>query len=160
MHGMCQYREAPAAQRRPRNDLDLSAYAVAAGRLQLPAPADMFGLWRRGDRTFRIMGRGLDDAGADLTLPALGNFGHRQRAAEETSERAVVSAVALRTLARRQRLIHAHCCHARNFRFPPCVGLLLLGEETNNALENQPSRSRPPADRPAGGTSPARRDRC
>src|ERR1700710_1090900 len=65
MHGMCQRRAAAATQRRSRLDLDLSAYAVAAGRLQLPAPADMFGLWRRGDRTFRIMGRGLGDAGGD-----------------------------------------------------------------------------------------------
>jgi putative component of membrane protein insertase Oxa1/YidC/SpoIIIJ protein YidD len=42
-----------AAQRRPRNDLDLSPHAVAAGRLQLPPSAGdeaigRFGLWAGG----------------------------------------------------------------------------------------------------------------
>jgi len=115
MHGLCQHGAPAAAQRRPWIDLDLPTYAVAAGRLQLPASADMFGLWRRGDRTFRIVGRRLDDFGSDLTLSALGDFRHRQRAADETAERPVVSAVALWTLAQRQRLFNSHCCHAGNF---------------------------------------------
>lgn len=116
MHGMCQHCAAAAAQCRPRIDLDLSAHAVAAGRLQLPTSADLLGLWRRGDRTFWIMGRRLDDAGADPALPTVGNFGDRQRTANEAAERAVVSALALRTLARRQRLIDSHCRLARDRR--------------------------------------------
>ena len=40
----------PAAQCRTRTDLALPPYAVATGRLQLPASADLLGLWRRGDR--------------------------------------------------------------------------------------------------------------
>src|ERR1700733_6627993 len=94
-----------AAQRRTRADLALPAHAVAAGRLQLPPPADLFGLWRRGDRAFRAMGRRLDDAGAAVALPALGHLGDRQRAADPAAGRAMVSALAVRTLARRQRAL-------------------------------------------------------
>src|SRR5713226_6121780 len=85
-----------------RDDLALPAHAVTAGRLQLPSPADLLGLWRRGDRAFRIVGRRLDDAGAPVALPALGHFRDRQCAADKTAGRAVVSAVAVRALARRQ----------------------------------------------------------
>src|SRR4051812_10810892 len=49
MHGLCQRGSPPAAQCGTRADLDLPAYAVAAGRLQLPAPADLLGIWRRSD---------------------------------------------------------------------------------------------------------------
>ena len=37
---------AAAAQCRARDDLGVPAHAVAAGRLQLPASADLFDLWR------------------------------------------------------------------------------------------------------------------
>jgi len=40
----------PASQCRTRIDLALPPYAVASGRLQLPASADVLGLWGRGDR--------------------------------------------------------------------------------------------------------------
>ena len=93
----------PAAQRRTRDDLDLSPHVVAAGRLQLPTSADLLGLRRRGDRAFWIMGRRLDDIGATVALPALGHFRDRQCAADNASRRAMVSAVAVRALARRQR---------------------------------------------------------
>src|SRR5476651_613094 len=96
---------APAAQCRARDDLDLPAHAVTAGRLQLPPSADLLGLWRRSDRAFRPVGRRLDDAGAAAALPALGHFGDRQRAADQTAGCAMVSAVAVWTLARRQRVI-------------------------------------------------------
>src|SRR5450631_2908739 len=98
-------RAAAAAQCRARDDLDLPAHAVAAGRLQLPSPADLFGLWRRGDRALRSVGRRLDDAGAAAALPALGHSGDRQCAAGKTAGRPVVSAVAIRPLARRQRAL-------------------------------------------------------
>src|SRR5580704_1730948 len=93
----------PAAQRRTRVDLDLSPHAVAAGRLQLPTSANLLSLRRRGDRAFRIMGRRVDDTGATVALPALGHFRDRQCAADNAAGRAMVSAVAVRTLARRQR---------------------------------------------------------
>src|SRR4051812_35428416 len=103
MHGLCHDGPATTAQRRSRTDLDLPAYAVAVGRLQLPASADLLGVWRRSHRTLRTVGRRMDDAGADLTLPALGHFRYRQRPARQAVRRALVSALALRTLARRQR---------------------------------------------------------
>ena len=98
-------RTAPAAQCRARRDLDLPPHAVTAGRLQLPSSTDLFGLWRRGDRAFRIMGRWVDDAGAAVALPALGQFGDRQGAADKTAGRAMVPALAVRTMARRQRTL-------------------------------------------------------
>src|SRR5207253_9322780 len=66
---------AAAAQRGARADLALPSHAVAAGRLQLPPPADLLGLRRRGDRTFRAVGWRLDDAGAAAALSALGYIG-------------------------------------------------------------------------------------
>ena len=75
---------------------------------------------------------------------------------------AMVSAVALRALARRQRALTksrcsaaplqtiAHCCRARNSGLAASrIGLMLLAGGNNNALENQPPRSRSPADRSA-----------
>jgi hypothetical protein len=111
---------APAAQRRARHDLDLSAHAVAAGRLQLPPPADLFGLCRRGDRAFWTVGRWVDDAGAAVTLPALGHPRNRQRAADEAAGRAMVSAVAVRAMARRQRALNnlMHCFQAKDATLP------------------------------------------
>jgi len=96
---------APAAQCGARTDLDLPAYAVAAGRLQLPSSADLFGLRRRGDRAFRAVGRRMDDVGAAIALPALGYFGNRQRAADDTAGRPMVSTVAVRAMAQRQRAL-------------------------------------------------------
>ena len=109
MHGLCQRGSPAAAQCGTRADLDLPAHPVAAGRLQLPTPADLLGIWRRSDRAFRSVGRRLDDAGADPALPTMGHIRHRQCAAHHTAGCAMVSAVALRTLARRQRLMNAHC---------------------------------------------------
>src|SRR5205823_13912292 len=99
------YDYAAATPGRARGNLDLPPHAVAAGRLQLQASADLLGVRRRGDRTLRIVGRRLDDAGAAVALPALGNLGHRQRAARCAATRALVFAVALRALARRQRAV-------------------------------------------------------
>src|SRR5450432_656028 len=96
---------ANSAQCGTRDDLALPAYAVAAGRLQLPSPADLFDLWRRGDRALRAVGRRMDDAGAAVALPALGHVGDRQRAADQTTGRAMVLSLAFRAVARRQRAI-------------------------------------------------------
>src|SRR5664279_3158567 len=95
----------PAAQCGPRHDLDLPAHAVTSGRLQLPPSADLFGLWRRSDRAFRAVGRRMDDAGAAVALPALGHLRDRQRAADAAAGGAMVSAVAVRTMAGCQRAI-------------------------------------------------------
>src|SRR5882762_3228941 len=92
-----------AAQSRARRDLDLPPHAVAAGRLQLPPSADLLGLWRRGDRALWTMGRRLDDPRPIAALPALRHVRHRQRAAGRAARRAVVPALALWAMARRQR---------------------------------------------------------
>jgi hypothetical protein len=96
---------AAAAQCGPRDDLDLPAHALAAGRLQLPSSADLLGLWRRSDRAFRPVGRRMDDIGAAIAMPALGHLGNRQRAAGKTRGRAMVCAMAVRALAWRQRAV-------------------------------------------------------
>src|ERR1700736_5630239 len=98
--------DAAAAQCRTRDDLDLPAHAVAVGRLQLPAFADLLGLWRRGDRALRAVGRRLDDIGAAVALPALRHIRNRQRAPDPSAGRALVSAVAVRAMARRQRALN------------------------------------------------------
>src|SRR6202158_1517499 len=102
---LCRNGFANSAQRGTRDDLALPAHAVAAGRLQLPSPADLLGLWRRGDRALWAVGRRMDDPGAAVALPALGHFGDRQRAADQTAGRAMVSAVALWAVARGQRAL-------------------------------------------------------
>src|SRR4051794_12068837 len=65
----------PAAQCGARLDLDLPAHPVAAGRLQLSTFADLLGLWRRGHRALRAVGRWMVDAGTAASLPALGYVG-------------------------------------------------------------------------------------
>src|SRR3954447_9160248 len=97
---------APAStQIRPRADLALPPHALAAGWLQLPAPADLLGLWRRGDRKIRAVGRRLDDAGAPAPLQPFRHLGHRQRAPHHATSRTLVLALALRPLARCQRIL-------------------------------------------------------
>src|ERR1700731_4762807 len=111
MSGLRYRGAAPAALRRACDDLDLPAHAVAAGGLQLPGSADLLGLWRRGDRALWAVGRRMDDAGAAVALPPLGYLGDRQCAADQTAGRAVVQAVAVRPMARRQRALSQllHC---------------------------------------------------
>jgi hypothetical protein len=114
-----------APQCRAGNDLDLPAHAVAAGRVQLPPSADLLGLWRRGDRTVRVVGRRLDDPRAAIALPTLGHVRNRQRAANATARGAMVSAMAVRALARCQRTIKpaAFCCAAsKRFRIAGTPG--------------------------------------
>ena len=143
----------PAAQRRTRVDLDLSPHAVAAGRLQLPTSTDLLSLRRRGDRAFRIVGRRLDDTGATVALPALGHFRDRQCAADNAAGCTVVSAVAVRALARRQRprdfgplklaSPHSVAVLSSKTRIAACrepklrrrIGLMSSREDINDALE-------------------------
>jgi hypothetical protein len=109
-------RPASAAQRRTRDDLGLSAHAVAAGRLQLQASANLFGLCRRGDRALRAMGRRLDDTSTAAALPALGYIRNRQRTADKTPGRAMVPALAVRAVARCQRAINFAAPLPNDFR--------------------------------------------
>src|SRR5439155_1911924 len=102
----------PASQCRTRVDLDLPAHPVASGWLQLSALADLLGLCRRGDRAVWAVGRRMDDLGATAALPALGYIGDRHRAHHKAAGRAMVSAVAIRPMARRQCALkkrNAHC---------------------------------------------------
>ena len=128
MHRVCHDGPAAAAQCRSRADLDLPAHAVAAGRLQLPASADLLGLRRRSHRTLRPVGRRMDDAGADITLPAMGDFRHRQRPARKTTGGAMVSAVALRPMAQRQRVVACGSPRLVLQRFQSHRALLLRAE--------------------------------
>ena len=121
--GLRQRSRSAAAQRRARPHLDLPTHTVAFGRLQLPPSAVLFGLWRRSDRTFRPVGWRMDDAGAAIAVSTLGYLGDRQCAADNSVGRAMVSAMALRALARRQRALKlcctaftrtAHCCRDGN----------------------------------------------
>src|SRR5579871_3809938 len=106
---LCARRHAAAAPTGARVDLALSAYPLSAGRIQLPSFADLLGLCGRSDRSLWTMGRWMDGAGAAVALSAVGNLGNRQRPADAAFRRAMVSAVAVWTLARRQRsLIWAH----------------------------------------------------
>jgi hypothetical protein len=127
---------APAAQCGARADLDLPAHALTAGRLQLSPPADLFGLWRRGDRALRAVGRRVDGAGAAIALSALGYLGDRQRAADTAAARAMVSAVAVRPMARRQRALKrpletGNCCTAfkRNAHWGSRIDLMPSQQE-------------------------------
>src|ERR1700754_4315638 len=92
----------PSPQFRARPDLDLSSHPFTARRLQLPSCSDLLGLWRRSDRTFRIVGGRMDDAGAAAALSAVGHIRHRLRAGAPAFQRALVSAMALCAMARRQ----------------------------------------------------------
>jgi len=96
-------RPTAAAQRSSRADLDLPPHPVAARRIQLPPLADLLGLWRRGDRTIRAVGWRLDDTGAAAALSAIWHVRSRSRTECGSARRALVSALALRPLARRQR---------------------------------------------------------
>ena len=105
-------RASPSTQIRSRADLALPPYTLAAGRLQLPAPSDLLRLRRRGDRTFRALGRWLDDARAPASLQSVRHVGHRQRAPRRAARGTLVFALALRALARRQRPLSLLRCFA------------------------------------------------
>src|SRR5512135_2832987 len=98
---------------------------------------------------FRIVGRRMDDAGAAIALSAVRHLGHRQCAIDKTSRRAMVLAVEIRTLARRQfRVTHTafapQCIvrsalpsHGNRNIVRKLAWCLLLTEDVNDALEDQ-----------------------
>jgi hypothetical protein len=88
--------------RRARTDQDLSSFALGAGGLRVSPPADLLELRRRGDRPPWPVGRRLDGAGALLPLPTVWYRGARFCSPITAGGCALVSAVALRPLARNQ----------------------------------------------------------
>jgi hypothetical protein len=96
---------APSAECRKGADLAIPAHLVGAGRLQLPSSADLLGLCGRGDCPLWSLGWRLDDTGTAVALPSLRHIGYRQRTSRCAAGRAVVPALALWALARRQRTV-------------------------------------------------------
>ena len=155
LHGLRQRGGAAAAQCGARDDLGLPAHSFAAGWFQLPPSADLLGLWRRGDRALRALGRRMDDPGAAVALSALGHLRDRQCSVDKARWRAMVSALAVRTLARRQRALKTGPAAALSDELRIAaepglsdgIGSMSSREDVNNAVENRPRRSRSPADR-------------
>src|SRR3954447_3356604 len=56
-----------------RTGQNLSIFVFRTGRLSLPAPANLLGICRRGARPLWSLGGRLDDLGATLPLPSVGN---------------------------------------------------------------------------------------
>src|SRR5205807_6863850 len=108
-----------------------------AGRVPLPARADLLAIFRRGHGTVRPVGWWLDDARAAAALPTLGILGTGLRAHGSAAAVAVVSALALWKMARRE----------------PGSRLAIL------ALPLNPARSarRPASETPRSGTQGASR---
>jgi hypothetical protein len=77
-------------------DPRLSADPVLDRRDPLPAPADLLGLYGRGDRAARALGGGRDGHCAALPLPPLGHRGVRSGAKNLAERCAVVASVDLR----------------------------------------------------------------
>src|SRR3982074_3056507 len=102
------------------------------------------------------MGRRLDDLGAAVALPALGHFRNRQCAADKTGGGAMVSAVAVRTMARRQLAVNLLHRFQPKRALLPCreprrrrrIDLIwyLVAKVKNKALENTPEGTRSQTD--------------
>src|ERR1700742_3903325 len=60
------------------------------------------------------MGGWMDDAGAAIALSAVRHVRYRQRSCNKSGRRALVSAVEIRTLARRQLTLISSACAAMN----------------------------------------------
>ena len=168
LRGLHQRGGAAAAQCGACDDLGLPAHSFAAGRFQLPPSADLLGLWRRGDRTLRAVGRRMDDPGAAVALSALGHLGNRQCSADKACARAMVFAMAVWTLARRQRplkpalLQRLHANALRPRREPRLCSRIdpeSSREDVNDALENPSKGSRSATDRSIGGAGNRHRHR-
>lgn len=115
------------------------------------------------------MGRRLDDTGAAVALSTLRHFGDRQRSNGQARRRTLVSAMALRPLARRQRTltqVYAATHHPKYVVMAPEPALYYwigsmspLTENVNDALENSAQWSRSTADRFVGGARDPRHHR-
>src|SRR6185295_20347910 len=87
---------------RPRSRQILPRHPLAADRVPLPVSAHLLGLRRSGFGASRPLGRRLDDSGAAAALSSLGQFWIGLCPARPATRRLLVSALALRTLARDQ----------------------------------------------------------
>jgi hypothetical protein len=76
-------------------DTRLSAHAVLDRRGALPAPANLFGVYGRGDRAAWTLGRWRDGHCSVLPLPSLGHLWVRSGAEGLATPRAVVAPVDL-----------------------------------------------------------------
>src|SRR5262245_8906167 len=92
----------PASPRRAGPGHALSLHAFPSYWAPLPAPAELLGIRRRGDRPFRALGRWMDGTRPHPAVPPLGNGGAGFRARYPARAIALVLALALRTLARPQ----------------------------------------------------------
>lgn len=109
-------RHPPAtADRRTRAHQDVSIYPLTSDRVSLPASADLLRICRCSARPVWPLGRRLDDARAAVPLSPLWNVRARFRAAITAATRALVSAMALWTMARneRRRANESVNCHRR-----------------------------------------------
>src|ERR1051326_1141732 len=88
------------APRRQRPGENLSLHALGPRRIRVPAPADLLGLRGRSDRAIRPVGGRVDGAGAPAALSPPRHLRPRLRAGDAARGRTLVSAVALRALAR------------------------------------------------------------
>src|SRR5690606_38878060 len=83
-----------------RADPGLSLFAVGFRGAHLPASADLFGIYPRRHPFPRLLAGRLDGGGPALALPAGGQPRLRPRAQSRSGTRALVSAMALRAVAR------------------------------------------------------------
>src|SRR5690242_15090953 len=94
---------ADAAPVRPGVGEALSRDAFAADRVPLPVSSHLLGLCRPGAGTSWAVGRRVDDLGAAVALPPVGQFRTGFCSACPPARCALVSAVELWPLARNQR---------------------------------------------------------
>src|ERR1700727_226524 len=109
----------------------------------------------------------MDDAGPAIALSAVRHLRDRQRAGDETRWGALVSAVAVRTLARRQCGVTLRCVASfemvqlrGNLKLPHGLARCLLHGDIIDAPEIPTERPRPPADRFVGSCRDPARHYC
>jgi hypothetical protein len=118
-----------AAARRTRVDHGLSLFVLRVGRLRLPPSPDLLDLWRGGNRPLRPVGGRLDDAGPPLPMSSFRDLRARFRPIRAAAPLALVSAMALRPLARNQSGTgcQSAAAVARMEARPPISGLSEIG---------------------------------
>ena len=91
----------PACRPRTRNGVSLQPFRI--DRPNLPAPAELLRIRRRGARPIRTLGRRVDDARAGLPLPSVGNVRIGLRGGATPAALALVPAMALWPMAGSRR---------------------------------------------------------
>src|SRR6476646_4981270 len=111
---------------RARPGVGLSLYALGAHRPALPPFAELFGLCRAGHHALRAVGGRMDGARPHPALPPFWQPWPRFRAAKRAARRALVPALALRTLAGDERK-----SAARHLMEPDAAGRYALPHRAN-----------------------------